>query len=313
MSEIKRCAKCVTPITRPGLLIDEGGVCSACRWEERKESAVYGFDALLKRVKPFRGKAEFDCLVTVSGGKDSTYQIHIAKTLGLKIMGVTWKCCQSTPEGKANLNNLIHTFNVAHVMISPPPNDYPEQMKVGLIEDGDCCMPCHHGIFTQASKIAKAYDIPLVIWGENPRKEYGGGAVVGEDKPLVMDGITHLYLGDYIGWDAKAQVDIIKLMGFTWLPKPPHGAWLKYENIDCGFVGIHDYFAWLKFGMSRAAVQLSIEIRKGRMTREEVLKILADIEPVERPEEEVEQFLKFSGMTRDEFLEAERKFKGEKI
>ena len=311
MNEPERCTRCVTPITRPGLIIDEEGVCSACRWEEQKLKDTKGMKALRSLIELYcrNWGREFDCLLTVSGGKDSTYQTYmITRELGLKAMGVTWACCQSTPEGEANLNNLIHTFNIVHVMIQPAPRDYPEQMRKGLIDDGDCCMPCHHGIFSQAAKIAKAYEIPLIIWGENPRKEYGGVVSAGEDQPLIIDGVTHLYLGDYINWDAKSQVDIIKTMGFKELSTPPHGAWLKYENVDCGFVGIHDYFAYLKFGMSRASIQLSIEIRKDRMTRDEALKILSYIEPVHRPGEEVQRFLKFSDMAMEDFLYAEKRF-----
>jgi len=312
MKEPKRCKRCVTPITRPGLIVDEG-VCSACRWEKEKDKEVIKFSVLEKFVKDGKadhpGLHQYHCLIPVSGGKDSWYQTYVAtKILHLNVLAVTWECCQTTKEGKANLENLIKVFDVSHVMMRP--SQYPAEMRKGLIESGDCCMPCHKGIFHQTMTIAKAFDIPLVLWGENPRKEYGGNAEVGIDKPLEVEGVTNLYLGDYINWDAKTQVALMKTMGFIELKTPPHGAWLKYENIDCGYVGIHDYFAYLKFGMSRASIQLSIEIRKGRMTRDKALKTLSYIEPVLRPEGEVQRFLDFSGTTEEEFANTEQRFTG---
>ena len=308
---IQRCTRCVTPLSRPGLKVDEYGICSACRWEEQKTKEALGMDIFFDDISLYgRDGNQYECLVTVSGGKDSHYQTYIAtEILKLRTLTVTWACCQTTPEGAENLENLIQQFNVAHVMVRPAPRKYPEEMRCGLINDGDCCMPCHHGIFTEASKIAKAYDIPIVLWGENPRKEYGGGAEVGEDKPAAFDGVTHLYVGDYLPWDARKQVELMRKYGFQDRNKPPHGAWLACENVDCGFVGIHDYFAWLKFGMSRASIQLSIEIRKNRMTRDEALRILDDIEPVARPALEVKRFLEFSGMTMTEFETAEKLWK----
>ena len=95
MSAVRYCRACILPDTRPGLEFDSAGVCSACRahgarrqevdWAARRAQ----FEELVERVRA-RGAA-YDCLLPVSGGKDSTWQTVKCLELGLRPLAVTWK------------------------------------------------------------------------------------------------------------------------------------------------------------------------------------------------------------------------------
>ena len=87
------CKNCVYPIAAVNLQVDEEGVCSSCRtfdkfsnysdekWEERRQRLAN----VLEKVKEDAGGTNYDCLIPVSGGKDSYYQTHvICFQLGLK-------------------------------------------------------------------------------------------------------------------------------------------------------------------------------------------------------------------------------------
>ena len=84
---LKYCLKCVMPNTKPDLSFDESGVCSACNsydnrsivdWDVRKKE-------LQELVKQYKNKdgLSWDCIIPVSGGKDSTYQVIRILQLGL--------------------------------------------------------------------------------------------------------------------------------------------------------------------------------------------------------------------------------------
>ena len=108
---MKYCSKCVLPDTRPGLIIGSDGVCNACN------NAVSKIDAIDwgERARMFRDvvlhaqnrSSGYDCIIPVSGGKDSTWQVVKCLDYGLKPLAVTWKTPARTEPGRRNLENLI--------------------------------------------------------------------------------------------------------------------------------------------------------------------------------------------------------------
>jgi len=198
------------------------------------------------------------------------------------------------------------------------PSLYLELQKKGLHELGDHAYPEHLGIFSIPFLIAQSMGIKLIVWGENTSLEYGGtqkkddqfeeGLFKEEQQlpnnpvynTLKQNKITSIYLGDYINWDAKKQVEIVKRHGFTTHDGPMEWAFLDYENLDTKFVAIHDYFKFLKYGYGRATDQASIEIHHGRMSREEGLKMV-EIYDDKLPTKYIDEFLKEMDLTWHDF------------
>lgn len=315
---MKFCKKCVMPDSKPDLVLDKEGVCNACRsfenrstvdWEERKKE-------LLTIVNRYRsnGKSQWDCVVPVSGGKDSTYQVIRMLQLGLNPLCVTATTCHLTPLGKKNIHNL-KALGVDHIQFSPNLAVRRKLNRIGLTQVGDISWPEHVGIFTIPVTVAVNYGIPLIVWGENPQNEYGGPAAGSKNNTLTrqwleefggllglrvsdivgLEGITErdlipyqypteqqlknskvtgVFLGHYIPWDGYSNALISQGFGMETYPRAIEGSIVNYENLDNYQTGIHDYFKFLKFGFGRASDIASLHIRRGRITRQDGLQLV---------------------------------------
>ena len=309
------CTRCVMPNTKPDLKLDAAGVCSACQsfeqrakvdWAARREE----FLAVSRRYRR-TGSSGWDCIVPVSGGKDSTYQTIRILQMGLNPLCVTATTCDLSDIGRRNIENL-KSLGVDHVEISPNPVVRRKLNRIGLTQVGDISWPEHVGIFTIPVRAAVQFNVPLIVWGENSQHEYGGPAAAAHSKHLdrrwleefggllglrVSDlvgvegiqekdlipytypsdeelgrvGVTGIFLGYYFPWDGYSNALIAQAHGFTTYAKTVEGSVVNYENLDNHQTGIHDYFKFLKFGFGRATDIACLHLRRGRITREDAL------------------------------------------
>ena len=174
---MKYCKKCLYPNTKPQLQFDERGICSACNNYKLKDEVDWGKkkEDLLLILEKYRSKNDnnYDCIIPVSGGKDSTFQTYtIKETFGLNPLAVNFHPHDQTEIGRKNLENLKQ-LGVDCIEFSANPLVYSKLAKFGLVELGDFQWPEHIGIFTIPVQVAVRYKIPLIIWGENPQLEYG--------------------------------------------------------------------------------------------------------------------------------------------
>lgn len=311
------CARCVMPSTKPDLHLDEEGVCNACRAYERRQEVDWDkrraeLIALLERYH--QHGSNWDCIVPVSGGKDSTYQVIRMLQMGLNPLCVTSTTCDLAEIGRKNIEN-IKRLGVDYVEFSPNPLVRARLNRIGLMEVGDISWPEHVGIFTIPVRAAVQFNVPLIVWGENSQNEYGGPAAASENNALtrrwleefggllgmrVSDltetygieqrhlfpyqypseeelqrvGVTGLFLGHYLPWDGLSNALIAQANGFTTFDKPVEGSMVNYENLDNHQTGIHDYFKFLKFGFSRATDIACLHVRRGRITRQDAVEIV---------------------------------------
>lgn len=177
---MRYCSTCVLPASSAvKLTFDEKGICSACsvaaertpiNWEERGKM-------LKKLTDQYRSKngSNYDCIVTVSGGKDSYFQTHYAtKVLGLKPLLVTYHGNNYLPEGERNLKRMRHVFDVDHLIFRPSEILLKKLNLLTFRKMGDMNWQNHCGIFTYPVQIAAQHQIPLLIWGEHGYTELGG-------------------------------------------------------------------------------------------------------------------------------------------
>lgn len=305
------CKHCVMPDTKPDLHLDEHGVCNACRNYEYRKDIDWDsrYEELLKILDKYRRNdgSNWDCIVPVSGGKDSTYQVVRMLQLGLNPLCVTSTTCDLTQLGRQNIENIKH-LGVDYVEISPNPVVRAKLNRIGLKLVGDISWPEHVGIFTIPVRAAVQFNVPLIVWGENSQNEYGGPASAAEknvlnrrwleefggllgmrvsdligqegievrhlinytypnDEELARVGVTGLFLGHYLPWDGLSNTLISQANGFRTYSKLVEGSMVNYENLDNHQTGIHDYFKFLKFGFGRATDLACLHIRRGRLTR----------------------------------------------
>jgi N-acetyl sugar amidotransferase len=314
---LKYCVRCVMPHTKPDLHIDEEGICNACRSIEKRKEVDWDqrHQELLTVLEKYRKNGtNWDCIVPVSGGKDSTYQVIRMLQLGLNPLCVTSTTCDLSEIGRTNIEN-IKKLGVDYVEFSPNPLVRAKLNKIGLVEVGDISWPEHVGIFTIPVRAAVQYNVPLIVWGENPQNEYGGPAAASDnntltrrwleefggllgmrvadltesygiearhllpyqypsDEELQRVGVTGLFLGHYLPWDGLSNALIAQANGFVTFDQPVEGSMVNYENLDNHQTGIHDYFKYLKFGFSRATDIACLHVRRNRITRQDALEIV---------------------------------------
>ena len=343
---MRYCVRCLYPDTKPELVFDQNGICSACINSDTKEKIDWKQkrQEFVKILDEHRGKnkTNYDCIIPVSGGKDSTFQTYmIKKEFGLNPLVVNFHPDDQTDIGRKNLANLKR-IGVDCVEFTPNPNVYLKLAIFGLKEFGDFQWPEHIGIFTIPVQIAVRYNISLIIWGENPQLEYGqptdinrdtildrewneknGGYFLDKIKPKDMVkygfkledlrpyiypsdeeinqvGVTGVFLGSYIKWDIFKQLEFVKKLGFSENDELKEGTYDKWENLDVYFTVFHDYFKFIKYGFGRTTDHASLEIRYGRISREDGLKLVKKHEG-KIPRKYLKEFLKAGEITEEEF------------
>jgi len=173
---VKYCVKCLYPDTKPDLMFNTDGVCSACTAFEQRASINWKdremeFFNLCSNIKTEDN--QYDCIVPVSGGKDSTYQIIKALEYGLHPLAVTATTDDLSHIGRANLDN-ISRLGVDHIEVTTNAKLRRKINAYTLREIGDISWAEHITIFTVPVRIALTMGIDLILWGENPQSEYGG-------------------------------------------------------------------------------------------------------------------------------------------
>ncbi len=318
VENIRYCSKCVMPETKPDLFIDDEGVCNACRayenrsvidWDTRKSE----FIEIIHKYRSEDG-SNYDCLIPVSGGKDSTYQVITMLEHGMNPLCVTATTDKLSKIGRRNIENIKH-LGVDYIEVSTNPVVRRRINKLTLSQVGDISWPEHLTIFTIPVRIAVQMNIPLLVWGENSQNEYGGPAADSENNTLsrkwleefggllglrVSDligqvgiekknliqytyptndeldavGVTGIFLGHYFPWDGHNNALVSQAYGFESHPKIVEGSVINYENLDNLQMRIHDYFKYLKFGFDRTNDWCSVHIRRGRISRNQGIELV---------------------------------------
>jgi N-acetyl sugar amidotransferase len=351
---MRYCRRCILPDTRPGLEFDADGVCSACRshgadapaidWDERRRR----FAELAERTRAL--ERDWDCVIPVSGGKDSTWQVVTALEHGLKPLAVTWRTPARTELGQRNLDNLIEQ-GVDHVDFSVNPKVERRFLLRTLEKVGTPAVPMHLAIFNIPTRVAVSLGIPLILWGENSALEYVGdaedagqfeltsdwirkyGAVhgttaddwVAEDLPardlapykgpgddeLRDRGVKAVFLGMFFEWDPHRTFEVAREHGFESGETPRTGVY-EFADIDDDFISIHHWLKWYKFGFTRAWDNLSLEIRNGRMTRDEAIATVRELGD-QTPREDIAAFCRYTGIGEERFFEIAEGFRNGEI
>jgi N-acetyl sugar amidotransferase len=350
---VKYCARCITPCNRPNIRFDADGRCNCATALDKREidwaARERDFAAVVATAKA-KSKG-YDCLVPVSGGKDSTWQIVTCLEHGLKPLAVTWRPPGRTSIGQRNLDNLI-SLGVDHVDYSISPGVEKRFTLLAFEKLGIPALPMHMAIFAIPLRIAVQFEIPLVVWGENSAFEYGGSDEVRtgfrldaawlrdhgntsgtsardwigqggltaqdlvpytapDDVTLERAGVLAVFLGYYFAWDPARSLDVATRHGFVRHTAARTG-YYDYADIDDDFISIHHWLKWFKFGFTRTFDNLSIEIRNGRMSRDQAIAILRE-RGDETPHADIEKFCAWLGITKQRFFEIAETFRNKSV
>ncbi len=349
------CRSCVLPDTRPNLRIGDDGVCNACKSHDTKRDIDWEWRGhQLRDVVEFAKRsahhAGYDCVIPVSGGKDSTWQTARCLELGLRPLCVTWKTPARTELGQQNLDNLVR-LGVDHIDYQINPRVEARFMLKAFTRLGSTAIPMHMALFNIPLAIALRFRIPLVVWGENSAFEYGSQDEVHTGFRLSGDwlrtyGVTHgttahdwvdddlsikdlvpyfgpsdaelkgsslnaVFLGYYLPWDPEKTYRMAAARGFRSGERARTG-YYSFADIDDDFISIHHWMKWYKFGFTRLFDNLSLEIRNGRLTRGDALRVIK-ANGEQTPRHDITTFCQFAGVEEEKFYEVAEGFRNQTI
>jgi len=177
ISKLKRCTKCLLPETFPFIEYDINGECNYCK-NYVKRNEPKSIDELYKMVEPYRSKTnDIDCIVPFSGGRDSTYTLHIVKNiLKLNPIAFTYDWGMVTDLGRRNIARVCGKLGVENIIVSADIRWKRENIRknvlawlknpsLGMIP---LFMAGDKFFFYYADKLKKQTNVKLNIWGINP-------------------------------------------------------------------------------------------------------------------------------------------------
>ena len=303
---IRFCTRCTISSMRPRITFDDEGVCSACRFAERKaytDWAARERELIALCDKHRKGNGEFDVIVPCSGGKDGGFVAHQLKTkYGMTPLCVTWAPLLPTEIGRKNLDAFVASgFDV----IQGRPNGVTTSKLTRLAFEhmGDPFQPFIYGQTNFPLQMAVRYRVPLIMYGEDGEAEYGGAVKDPRAMRKIEDHDAHYFSGKppefwrehgisqkdlepfrgpqsfegeihffsyYKKWDPQENFYYCsEHTGFSPNPERTEGTYSKYASLDDRLDGLHYYLAYIKFGIGRCTSDTAHEILDGKITREE--------------------------------------------
>lgn len=268
------CKKCTYPSIAVNLAMADDQICSGCVVHEEKmkidwKSREIKFKELLLSYK---SKNNYDCIIPVSGGKDSHFQANYVKSLGLNPLLVTYYTHNYTKTGEDNLKNISESLGLDHYIFYPSKKTIAKMNKIGFELTGDMSWHFHCGAWTVPFQIAAKFNIPLLIYGEHGFTDLAGQylmndfpeftkkqrsedmmrgftendfigkdgltkkdlnwAIYPSDSEIEKIGIRGVFMGNYVYWDANKHLNIAKDLGFKENPEPFERTYRRFSNVD---------------------------------------------------------------------------------
>lgn len=208
--EIKRCTKCILPITMPFIDFDEDGICNYCR--NHKPHTPKGIEELEKKVFEFRSKTgEPDCLVPFSGGRDSSYGLHFVKNiLKMNPIAYTYDWGVLTDLGRRNQARICGQLGIEHIIVSaniPQKREYVRKNLNAWLKNPELGM----------IPLLMAGDKPLLYHGKELQKKIGTPVMIHSCGNQLEEGLFKIGFGG-IQMDSNIPQQLIPRLDKLKLP-----------------------------------------------------------------------------------------------
>lgn len=339
------CKNCVVMSTRPRTTFDKRGFCSACQWAEEKKILDWKHrEKLLENLLDnYRSKNNtYDCITTVSGGKDGSYVSYKLKNIHkINLLAVTVRPIMETEVGIKNLTAFVKS-GYDHIHITPNAEGMRKLNKIGLIEMGFPYYGWLIAIHSAVLRIAVQFNIPLVFYSEDGEVEYGGDSKYKNNGIYGVDYMINAYLengyekiikkanltkaeaywftmptkkelekinlvvthyGFYENWDPYRNYEFAKkYCGLQENSELNEGSYTNFAQTDQKIYLLHVYFMYLKFGFGRTTQDAGIDVRRGAMSRDQAVQLVKMYDNI-YPEHLFEEYCEYYQMNMKDFLE----------
>lgn len=313
--KINYCSRCCLPETWEGIKFDSQGICSICKSAEDKMTIEWkNKEKELKKIfKKYKNDDYYDCLLPISGGKDSTFQSFVlTKKYNLNPLAITHGQNWYSLTGRKNLENCIKQFDLDHLFFCAARKKINDVAKKSLGKIGDACWHCHIGVGTFSWQTSIDWKIRLIVFGEAPADTDARGSFRKKEKITPYRNIKIsaieknnkftskkfdlkklsnwsypnqrylkkfspeiIHLGQFMFWDEQKNIDFVS-KHFGWTNSMVENTYKGYKSNECVMAGVHDYINFLKRGIGRATVHASDDVRRGLITREQGFNLIKE-------------------------------------
>jgi N-acetyl sugar amidotransferase len=349
---VRYCRSCVYPDTKPGIVFDADGICSGCRAQASKKHINWTArrQELMQLADRHRRRDGNDCVIPISGGKDSHAQVYFAKReLGLNPLCISVAPQVETEIGAANLRNLCERLGVDVVVLQSNPDTARKLTRHGMFKNAWPNWAQDKLIYSWPLKQARQHGIQLVFMGENHDFEKGGKdlglgpdaaaqmlhsldgeldtaefEMAGVDKAalnpyyspsasdMTKSGVEVHWLGYYIDWDSFEIYKLAERHGFRPLEMAFQGTIDAYSGIDDAIVPVNGWLKFIKFGFGVVTETVFNHIAHGRMSRADAVAAVNKHDGLLDPRSKM-AWLEFAGMSEREFDAAVERFANHRL
>ena len=300
-------------------------------WEKRYDE----FEALCDK---HRGDGvQYNCIIPVSGGKDSTYQVKVMKEdMGMNPLLVNVSNFSWYEQGLKNYMNMLATFDCECISLDLSPATAKKMFRYSFEKFGSPTWYWDRAVYTYPLWVAKNFHIPLVVYGENISYEYGGPeaedspsaakqlinnvaleysdddfdrAGVSRDRRFFMSPpnaqeLEPVYLSYFVPWSGSRNRMIAEAYGFSQLDPwdARRGYVEQYDQIDAIGYLVHCWMKYPKYGHARATDVCSYWLREGLLSRDRAMELVDKNDHILDMNVK-NDFCEFCGYTESEFTD----------
>jgi N-acetyl sugar amidotransferase len=329
------CTKCLMDTSVVDIKFDQNGECNFCHDYNQRitkdlyydNSGVARLEKLVEEIKRKGAGRDYDCLIGISGGVDSTYVAYLVKKYGLRPLAVHLDNGWNSELSVANVEQIVKRLNIdlfTYVL------DWKEfkDIQISFLKSSisNIEIPTDHAIWALLVRTAAEKKIPYIISGNNIVTEsiMPESWLYGSKDSRLITGIQrkfgHYKIKSFPRLSTLNYVDYLLVRGIRWVPILNYFPYVKkeakaiitdelgwrdyggkhYESIFTRF--FHSYYLPQKFGYDLRRSYLSALVLSGQMTRDEALKELeSPPAPAEQLRDDMEYVIKKFGMSHEEF------------
>lgn len=179
MNQLTRCTRCILPSSLSSLTFDDDGVCSYCRqyekdfanWDEIAPRKLAEFEELLQKARKLN--RPYDCLIPLSGGKDSTFVLYLcSKIYKLNCLAVTFNNGYLSESARRNVQNALENCSADHIFYHVNKTNSQQLFQTFVKKTADFCNACMRGINYSIETATRMFNIPLIVKGSGRRVQY---------------------------------------------------------------------------------------------------------------------------------------------
>lgn len=324
------CVRCLYDTSIPEIQFDEQNVCDFCMVHDEMEK-IYPLneqgqqmlDQLIKKIKRVGHRKKYDCVIGVSGGRDSTYAVYKAVQLGLRPLAVHFDNGWNSEIAVSNIQKSLEPYNIDLVTVVADWEEFKDlQISFLKASTSDAEIPTDVAIHAALHDVAARENIKYILIGHSFRTEgivprtwtYMDGryinAVHKRFGRLKRTSFPNITISSLFYYNIIKGIRVIPLLNYFPYDKKQAGkeleaalGWVDYgghhhESIYTVF--FQSYLLPRKFRIDKRRLALSARVRSGQMTRDEALKEIAD-KPYPLDMEVVDYTIKKLGLSREEF------------